>query len=250
MSRRLKLRLEYDGSDFSGWQKQQNARTVQGDLSETIARVLAGQGGGKFIDLQGAGRTDAGVHAFAQVAHLDCETRLGPKALKNLLNEALPPDIYIHAIEPAAANFHARHSATARQYLYRIGKRRNVFERKLLFVPNLGSLDLPAIQSAGASLLGMHDFSSFSSRPEREKSPQVLLQGLELLDEEEVLMLRVRASHFLWSMVRILVGSLLEVGKGKLTPETLAAALSTYDARLKNHKVPATGLFLEEVFYD
>lgn len=246
---RLKLTLEYDGSGFSGWQKQKHARTVQGCLIEAIQQVLASQGGGRYHDLQGAGRTDAGVHAFAQVAHLDCETRLSPRALKNLLNEALPPEIYLHRVEPVDKTFHARHSARARQYLYRIGKRRNVFERNLLYVPQQ-SFDLPLMEQAAGLLLGMHDFSSFSSRPEQEKSPQVLLQAIELIDEDEVLMIRVRASHFLWSMVRILTGALLEAGKGKLSPAQLQAALQIYDPQLKHHKLPASGLFLEEVVYD
>lgn len=245
---RFRLTLEYDGSAFSGWQKQKNARTVQGVLSEVIGQALLQQGGGRFKDLQGAGRTDAGVHAFAQVAHLDCETRLSAKALRNVINEALPPEIYILAIEKADPHFHARHSARARQYLYRIGKRRNVFEHKYQY-PLQARLDLDLMQTAAAPLLGMHDFRSFSFKPEKEPSPQVLLECLELLDEEDVLMIRVRASHFLWSMVRILVGSLIEVGKGKLEPEALSLALETYNPRLASFKAPACGLFLEEVIY-
>ena len=245
---RFRLLLEYDGSAFSGWQKQKNAETIQGTLIDAIGSQFSKFGHGRFIDLQGAGRTDAGVHAFGQVAHLDCETRLKPQALKNVINEALPPAINLLKVEPAAPDFHARHSAKSRQYLYRIGKRRNVFERQYMHVVT-HKLDLPRMQAAAGPLLGMHDFSSFSSDPQKEKAPMVLLQSLELFDEDEALLIRVKASHFLWSMVRILTGTLIEAGAGRLSPEQVRQALESYNPKLASLKAPACGLFLEAVEY-
>ncbi|HEY9843904.1 MAG: tRNA pseudouridine(38-40) synthase TruA [Candidatus Sericytochromatia bacterium] len=244
---RYKLVLEYDGSSYSGWQQQKNALTVQGSLIEAMGKVL-GNKGGKFIDLQGSGRTDAGVHAFAQVAHLDCETTLGPDVLLDRINAELPPSINVLSLEKVGKDFHARHSADSRQYLYRISRRRNVFESNYAHWVK-GELDLGLMHQAAGCLVGMHDFGSFSSKPEKERSTMVLIESYELMEEDEMIFFRLKASHFLWNMVRNLVGVLIEVGKGRLAPEQLEAALQSYNPRMTAHRAPACGLFLERVEY-
>lgn len=244
---RYKLTLEYDGTNYSGWQKQKNAKTIQGTLMETFARVLNASGG-KLVDIQGSGRTDAGVHALGQVAHMEAETSLSNQALLEQINQELPPSINLLKLEQTDERFHARHWATTRQYVYRISRRRNVFEKKyVLWVKE--DLNLDAMRQAARPLPGMHDFASFSSKPAKEKSTQVLLESLELLEEGDLILVRVRASHFLWNMMRNLVGTLVEIGKGKLPVAYLAQALESYHAELTQHRAPASGLFLEKVEY-
>lgn len=245
---RFKLTLEYDGSAYAGWQKQKNAVTVQGSLIEAIEAAFSENNSGQLIDLQGAGRTDTGVHAFGQVAHLDCKTALSAGKLLKRINEKLPPTIHILSLEPTDKNFHARHSARSRQYLYRISSVRSAFDFRYHHWVK-GELDQDKMNQALGYLLGMHDFASFSSSPEQEKSTLVLVESVELVAEDEMLMLRIKASHFLWNMVRNLVGVLIEIGKGRLKPEIIEQALQTYQPGLSKWRAPASGLFLEEVGY-
>lgn len=248
---RFKLTLEYDGSPYSGWQAQKHATTVQGTLTEAITRALEAHGG-RCVDLQGAGRTDAGVHARGQVAHLDAETRLHPSELLQAINSALPGTINLLTLEPADPRFHARHWASAREYTYRISRRRNVFEKKFLYwLPE--PFELAPMREAAAPLLGMHDFRAFSSKPSKEKSPRVLLEKLDISEQDEQVLIRVRGSHFLWNMVRNLTGALLEVGKGQLAPESLRAALEQGEQAtqaLTAYRAPANALFLDRVIYE
>lgn len=245
---RYKLTLEYDGSHYAGWQKQKNARTVQGILISALQQVLGNDPEGRFGDLQGAGRTDAGVHAYGQVAHLEAETSLSPAQLQQDTNQILPAAINILHVETADPRFHARHWADSRQYLYRISRRRNAFEKKYLcWIQE--DLDLTLMQKAAQAILGLHDFSSFSSKPAKEKSTQVQVEALEIWSEGDLILIRIRASHFLWNMVRNLVGVLIEIGKGQMPPETIAQALKTYLPELRQHRAPAAGLFLERVEY-
>lgn len=242
---RYKLTLEYDGTDYAGWQKQQNAATVQGTLIEAISRVLAASGG-SYADLQGSGRTDAGVHASGQVAHLDCETSLKPQVLLKRINEALPEDIALLTLEPADPRFHARHWASYRQYVYRISRRPSVFERRYAHVVT-HSLDLKAMKAAAELMQGMHDFSSYSGKPAKETSTRVLLESITITESHDLILIRVRGSHFLWNMVRILVGTLIEVGRGRLDLEQISMTLDDYTPDLVQLKAPAKGLCLEKV---
>ncbi|MCU0372191.1 MAG: tRNA pseudouridine(38-40) synthase TruA, partial [Ignavibacteria bacterium] len=131
---KFKIFLEYNGTNYAGWQKQKNAKTVQGTVINCIENIFSrSKGINKFIDFQGAGRTDRGVHALEQVAHLECETMLAPEILKLKLNDCLPSDINILEIEKTNNRFHARHSALSRQYLYKISKRRDAFEKRYIW---------------------------------------------------------------------------------------------------------------------
>lgn len=245
---RYKLTLQYDGSNYAGWQIQKNAaKTLQGTLIETLTTVLNNHQG-TFKALQGAGRTDAGVHAYGQVAHLECQTRLSVSELQEATNALLPPSLHILHLEQVPDRFHARHWADSRQYVYRISTRRNPFERKFVcWVKE--ELNTERMAKALQDLKGFHDFASFSRKPRQEKSTEVLMEQVELVSAEELILIRLRASHFLWNMVRNIVGTAVEVGKGNLSEDIFQQSLSTYNPALKNYRMPASGLFLETVNY-
>lgn len=241
------MTIQYDGSNYSGWQAQDNAQTIQGVLI-TAAQQVISEAGGVYKDLQGAGRTDAGVHAYGQVAHLEAQVDLSPAELQTRLNALMPPSVHILHFKKAHDRFHARHLANSRQYVYRISLDRNPFERKYVcWIKD--PLDLVQMESALKRIQGFHDFASFSRKPKKEKSTKVLLEHIELVQEQGLILIRVRASHFLWNMVRNIVGAAVEVGKGNLQESFLEEALANYNPELKNYRMPASGLFLEEVIY-
>jgi tRNA pseudouridine38-40 synthase len=197
---KFKIYLEYDGTRYSGWQKQPgqaDTKTIQGTLIKVIKKIFAEtRGKAKFIDLQGSGRTDAGVHALEQVAHLECETMIAPEILKFKINDELPSDINVIEIEKAPNNFHARHSAKSRQYLYVISKRRTAFEKKHVWWIK-DKLDVIKMKEASALFVGMHDFKSFSEKNSEDKSTKCLIEKLEITEDETKIFIRIKASHFL-----------------------------------------------------
>jgi len=242
---RFKIFLEYQGTRYRGWQIQKNARTVQGEISKALAVIFPG----KEFEFQGAGRTDAGVHALLQVAHLDVDTRLSPRDVRRRLNEQLPPDINILRVDVAPARFHARHHALARVYLYQIARRRTAFGKNYIWwVPD--QLDLNRMREAAQLLLGMRDFKSFTADEPEEKSTRVLIEKLEIAESGDLILIRIHGSHFLWKMVRRLVGVLVEVGRGKLTVEEVRRFLQFRSSRPAELTAPASGLFLERVLYE
>ena len=241
---KFKIHMQYDGSNFSGWQKQKNAKSIQGTLIEAIEKVFSSNSANQFIDLQASGRTDAGVHALEQVVHLECKTSIGANELKQKLNEELPHSINIFNVERADDRFHARHSAKSRQYVYKLSKKRNPFERK--FIWNIkDNLDISAMQEAANLLVGEHDFSSFSNKPAKEKSTFVNIESINIETVEGVIFIRVKASHFLWKMVRRIVGLLVEIGKGKIKKEFVNVALKQVTPEISTFTAPPMGLFLE-----
>jgi tRNA pseudouridine38-40 synthase len=246
---RLKFYIEYDGTNFSGWQKQKNAKSIQGSIIEAIEEVFArNSNGDTFADFQGSGRTDAGVHAYEQVAHLECTTSLDPETLKQKINEILPPAINILKIEKADERFHARHHARSRQYVYRISKRRKVFERKFAwFVKE--SLDVEKMRKAANLLVGFHDFKAFSEKPGKEKSTMVVVEKIKISESDDLIFIRIKASHFLWKMVRRITGVLVEAGRGRLKDNDLFTILEQKPEIASINTAPAAGLFLEKVFY-
>jgi tRNA pseudouridine38-40 synthase len=242
---RFKLTLEYAGTRYSGWQKQKNARTVQGDLERAIADAL----GDDDFECQGAGRTDAGVHALRQVAHLEARLALPLEAFRRRVNDGLPPDINVLTVNKAPHRFHARHSATARSYLYQVSRRRTAFAKPFVWWVK-EPLDIDKIRAAAARFDGMHDFRSFSDDDPDEKSTAVLIERIEVGEDDDLVLIRVIGSHFLWKMVRRMVGVLVNVGRGDLIAadiETFLRQPSGTPARLT---APASGLFLEAVFYE
>ncbi len=246
---RFKLAIEYVGTRYSGWQKQKNSRTIQGELITAIGKAFdKTRGVNKFIDLQGSGRTDAGVHAIEQIAHLDCETNLAPHILMMKLNDELPSDINILDISKAAQSFHARHSALSRQYLYRISRRRTAFEKKYVWWIK-DELDSKLMGNCAGLFIGMKDFSSFSEPDKEDKSTIVNVESAEIYDEDDLIIFRIRASHFLWKMVRRLTGVLTEAGRGLLSSDEISSFFEEYSDKPARLTAPPSGLFLEKVNY-
>lgn len=237
---RFRLLIEYAGTRYSGWQIQKNARTVQGELDRAIRAALRP----REFELYGAGRTDAGVHALAQVAHLDLYTSASPEQLRRRVNDELPADINIIQVSPVPHRFHARHDAVSRSYLYQISRRRTAFGKPYVWWIK-EPLDVGAMREAATRFVGLRDFHAFTDDSPAEKSTKVLVDRVELAEAGPLLLVRVRGSHFLWKMVRRIVGVLAAVGRGELAPGEVmggsvdAAALTA----------PAAGLFLEGVYY-
>jgi tRNA pseudouridine38-40 synthase len=242
---RFKLTIEYAGTRYSGWQIQKNARTVQGE----IARAVSEATDTTDFELYGSGRTDAGVHALAQVAHLDGPITLPPEALRRRLNDALPSDINILRIDSVRHRFHARHSVVGRSYIYQVARRRTAFAKPFVWWVK-EDLDLERMRAAARRFVGFHDFRTFSDVDPDETSTDVLIDTLDLHEDEDLIVFHVEGSHFLWKMVRRLVGVLVEVGRGGLTEEDAAQLLTTADGLPARLTAPASGLFLERVFYE
>lgn len=243
---RYKLTIEYDGTPFVGWQRQANGLSVQ-ELVETAARAICGE----TIGVCGAGRTDAGVHARGQVAHMDLPKEWSPDRLRDALNAHLRPrPVAILAAEPVTDRFDARFSAIKRHYLYRIVNRRAplTFERGRAWLVTR-RLDTEAMREAATCLLGKHDFSTFRAAECQARSP---LRTLDRLDVERVgdeIHIRASARSFLHTQVRSMVGSLEYVGAGKWSAADLRAALDAHDRRRCGVVAPAAGLYLVTVDY-
>jgi tRNA pseudouridine38-40 synthase len=241
---RFKLLIEYAGTRYSGWQIQQNAKTVAGEIERAIRDVSQR----KAFELYGAGRTDAGVHALGQVAHLELYTDLPPATLHARLNDALPSDIYIRALDKVAHRFHARHDAQARAYLYQISRRKTAFFKPYVWWIK-EFLDVGKMRDAARAFVGMRNFASFTADEPAEKSTKVLVDGLELAEDGDLVLIRVVGSHFLWRMVRRMVGVLAAVGRGDLSPRGVDDLLESESELPGRLTAPASGLFLERVFY-
>ena len=244
---RYKLTLEYAGTRYSGWQVQKNARTVQGELARALASAL-----GAPVETYGSGRTDAGVHAIGQVAHADCARTLPPETLVARVNDALPSDINVRHAERVPARFHARHSAVARSYLYQISTRRSAFAKPFVWWVK-DELDLDRMRAATRPLLGLGDFRAFTDDDPEDKSTRVLVSSVVIERHCALVLVRIVGSHFLWKMVRRVVGVLAAVGRGSLDPAEVASLVT--DATRESGgaaqlTAPASGLFLEHVTYD
>jgi tRNA pseudouridine38-40 synthase len=242
-----RLTVEYEGTRYRGWQEQKNARTVAGELRRALEAVLGGA-----VELGGAGRTDAGVHALEQVAHLRTARRgAEPGHLAAEVNERLPPDIHLLDLRPASERFHARHQAELRSYLYQVSRRRTALGKRFVWWVRR-PLDLRAMATAAARIAGDHDFAAFCEKPEDQTSTRVVVERVEVATAGDLVLVRVAASHFLWKMVRRLVGALVAVGAGELGSAELAALLDGERGtrfRPAEHTAPPSGLFLERVLY-
>lgn len=246
----FKLLLEYDGSRYSGWQEQKNARTVMGELRRAATQVFHGD-----VEMQGAGRTDAGVHALGQVAHIKVQRTVNeaPEKLLRRLNDLLPADIVVLDLVRAARNFHARHDAITRSYIYQISTRKQAFTKKTVWWVK-PPLDVRAMSRAAVLLIGRHDFICFraadAARP--DESTVVVVESAEIEAEGDIIQFRIEASHFLWRMVRRIVGCLVKVGTGELKEKDFGRLIEGHsDPRLDvaAWTAPASGLFLESVRY-
>jgi tRNA pseudouridine38-40 synthase len=246
---RFKLTIEYAGTRYSGWQIQKNARTVQGELDRAVRTVT----GRKDFELYGSGRTDAGVHASGQVAHLDVSTNLPPATLRTRINDELPHDINILHAVVVPHRFHARHDAAGRRYVYQIARRRTAFHKAYVWWVK-DRLDVERMRAAAAPFVGMRDFASFAESDDGAdradaRSTRVLVERLDIIEDGDLVLVVVDGSHFLWKMVRRLVGVLVEVGRGALDAKTAASYLMERSDAPARMTAPPSGLFLERVRY-
>ena len=239
-----RLTIEYEGTRYSGWQAQGNTqKTVQGHLIKAANQVLG------EVDLGGAGRTDAGVHASGQVAHLRVRKAGDPQQLVRKINDLLPHDIHVLDCVRAADNFHARHDATSRVYLYQISTRRSAFAKPFVWWIK-DRLDAKAMQQAAEQIAGRHDFSAFTDkRLAADESRIVVVEKCELARAGDLILVRIAASHFLWKMVRKIVAFLVEIGRGTMKPADLGARLHP-KAEPFQPTAPPSGLFLEAILYE
>ncbi|BCS33150.1 tRNA pseudouridine synthase A [Luteitalea sp. TBR-22] len=242
---RFRLLVEYNGTRYSGWQVQRNARTVQGDLLEAVQKVT---GRRDRVEVYGAGRTDAGVHALGQVAHLDVATTLPPATLLARLNEALPSDICVRDLRTVPHRFHARHDAVARRYVYQVSRRRTAFAKPFVWWVR-DPLDVEAMRRGAARLVGRLDYEAFTDDDADEKSTIVQVDAVEIVEDDALVLIRVTGSHFLWRMVRRMVGVLVRVGTGELREADVTRLLRGDGAEVARLTAPAAGLFLEQVLY-
>lgn len=242
---RFKLFIEYEGTRYSGWQKQENAKTIQGTLIKAAKEVF----GNNFVDIQGSGRTDGGVHAICQVAHLDAKTVLAPEIIRMKLNDLLPYDINILEVKKTSSNFHGRHDAKSRSYLYQVAKRRTAFGKNYVWWVK-DKLDFKKMESASKHFVGLNDFSSFSDDDPKEKSTKVLIDNVQLKEDGELILIRIIGSHFIWKMVRRIVGVLVEVGRGNKTENDILNYLNNKSNEPAKYTAPPSGLFLEKVIYE
>jgi tRNA pseudouridine38-40 synthase len=243
---RYKLTIEYDGTPFVGWQAQNNGVSVQGILTDAIAAFA-----GERAAVQGAGRTDAGVHALGQVAHVDFARDWEGDTVRDALNAHLRPHpIAVLAAERVAESFDARFSATKRHYLYRIVNRRADLALDLTRAWRIGRpLDADAMHAAAQTLVGRHDFTTFRAAECQAKSPVKTLDRLDVTHDGEEVRVAVSARSFLQHQVRSMVGSLVHVGEGKWSAANLAAALAARDRAACGQVAPPQGLYLVRVDY-
>lgn len=247
---RYKITIEYDGTNTLGWQRQLDGPSIQEYLENALSHLSANH---EPIPVQGAGRTDCGVHALAQVAHFDLERDIENWKLRDALNFYLREQdapVVILEVETVSSEFNARFSAQGRSYIYRILNRRSpsILEKnRVWWVPV--ELNLETMQQAAKHLLGKHDFSSFRAAACQAKSPIKTLDKLDIYKSNDEIIFKVEAKSFLHHQVRNIVGTLKLVGDGTITPETVKKILEAKDRRSAGPTAPACGLYLSGVWY-
>jgi len=243
--------LEYDGTRYRGWQVQENARSVAGEIQRAIRAI-----GAEMVDMGGSGRTDAGVHALRQTVHLRLRSPVAVEPFRAELNDALPHDINVLSLLAAADKFHARHDAVSRAYLYQIARRRAALAKKYVWWVKR-SLNAEAMARAAGLMEGRHDFRLFCERPADQSSTIVVVERVAVEKAGDLLLVRMVASHFLWKMVRRAVGALVRVGTGELSQDDLRrlidpaghAAGGLLESSVAEWTAPPSGLFLERAIY-
>lgn len=243
MMSRVRIDLEYDGTDFHGWQVQPGLRTVQGEMSRMLGRLL-----GRSVLPTGAGRTDAGVHARGQVCHVGSLSAAEAERLARALPEKCPADMEITAVTPVSRSFNARFSAIRRRYAYSIGLKRNVFRRNREWYV-YWKLDPGAMAEAAAMMIGAHDYSSFCKTDSLRENNACDVSVCRFDWSGDSGIFHVQANRFLHHMVRTMVGTLIEVGRGYRRPEEIPEILAARDRSFAGAMAPPQGLCLEEVGY-
>lgn len=241
---RYKLTVEYDGTRYSGWQLQKGAKSVQGTLIDACKLLFPNE----KIECYGAGRTDQGVHALAQVAHLDVNRNMKPAQLKHQLNDSLPHDVVITNVELAHPKFHARYDAVHRCYLYQISKRPSAFGKKMVWWVK-DPLNIETMKLVAELFVGMKDFKNFAEKSDEDKSTLVEISNIEIAEEGDLILIRVSGSHFLWKQVRRMVGVMVEAGRGKLSVKQIEQMFKQPNELIAELTAPPSGLYLEKVCY-
>lgn len=242
-----KLEIEYEGTRYRGWQIQHNANTIQGELQKVAYQLFSGK-----VELGGSGRTDAGVHAQSQIAHLrvsELKANVTPRQIQYGFNDLLPHDINVKRVQNAADDFDSRRDATARYYLYQISTRRTAFAKNFVWWIK-DDLRIAQMREAAELLVGRHDFYSFCEIDQEKKmSTIVKVEHAQIFTDGDLVCFRIGASHFLWKMVRRIVGMLAEVGRGKASVEEFHRLLKFQTNAAAKFTAPPSGLFLEKVLY-
>ncbi|HET6516262.1 MAG TPA: tRNA pseudouridine(38-40) synthase TruA [Thermodesulfovibrionales bacterium] len=256
--RRIRLAVQYDGTAYNGWQAQPSGTTIQRTLEKSIQKIT-----GDTVSLIGAGRTDAGVHAVEQVASFDSATKLDTTVLKRALNAVLPEDVRVFAVEDVQTDFHPRYSALRKRYVYLIANMEigsvPVFLKRYVWQISV-PLRAAEMKRAADYLCGRHDFSSFRGTGCGARSPVREVYAIDVQGFDEIhflcarfsgtfLKIAIEADAFLRHMVRNIVGTLVEVGRGKLTPQDIRGILEARDRKCAGPTAPAKGLFLDRVIY-
>ena len=247
MNRNIKIEIAYDGTAYNGWQRQENTnKTIQGILEFSISLLL-----NEVIEINGSGRTDAGVHAKGQVANFYTKSELNPNVFVNKLNLILPEDIKIMKVEEVEQGFHARRSARAKTYSYSIWNSdiSFVFGRKYVYEIE-PKLDFEAMKKASQFLIGEHDFRSFCSDKNMEKSSIRTINQIDMNQIGDKITISYEGSGFLYNMVRIMTGTLIEVGLLKRSPDSIASILDLKNREASGFTAPPQGLCLEHVYYE
>jgi len=247
MKNNYKMVLSYDGSRYFGWEHQPNTpMTIQGKLEQVLSRMT-----GQEVEVIGAGRTDAGVHARGMVANAHFETEFSEEEIRDYMNRYLPDDICVREVRQASDRFHSRYNALGKTYRYTcyVGGGKPVFDRKYVYVPE-EQPDVERMRAAAEYLTGTHDFASFCSNPRMKKSTVRKVDCIEISRKGAYLYFAYHGTGFLQHMVRILTGTLLEVGYGKREPENMAELLEVRQRSQAGFTAPAKGLCLLKVDYD
>ena len=245
--RNLKLFISYDGTNYCGWQRQKKRGTIQGRIEEALERLLQ-----EKVKLTGSGRTDSGVHAFSQVANFKTKSNLSLREIKRGLNGLLPKDIRIKNIISAPEKFNSRYNVLSKTYQYIISHQESPFlQDYAYFCPT--QLNLPAMRKAAKALLGKHDFKAFQAAGSRIKDSVRSIKKLSIRKKKTTLanliLIEIEADGFLYKMARNIIGTLLEVGKGKKVPQDIKKILDKKNRKFAGLTAPAKGLYLKEVKY-
>ena len=241
---RFKLTLEYDGTRYSGWQLQKTGKSVQGEMLDACSDLF----GTRDIDLYGAGRTDSGVHASGQVAHLEVSTDLLPLRIRYGINDRLPSDISVINAEHADPDFHARHDAVARSYIYQISRRRTAFGKKYVWWIK-DRLDTGKMNEVAGHFLGLKNYKSFTDDDQEQSSMKTKIIHSSVADFGDLIIFHVIGTHFLWKQVRRMTGVIVEAGRGKLDSGDVNSFFRNKSDVPAKLTAPPSGLFLERVYY-
>jgi tRNA pseudouridine38-40 synthase len=241
--RNIKLVLEYDGTDFVGWQSQTNGRSVQDVITNVLDQILQ-----EPITLIGAGRTDSGVHARGQVANFKTNSSLGVSSILAALNGTLPEDIYVHSAEEVDEKFHARFDAKERVYKYYIALKPTAIGRQYHWFVKY-DLDARLMNDVARQIIGEHDFESFTKSEALVPHYRCTVFGSEWTKTPSMLIYEIRANRFLHGMVRALVGTMVDIGRGYIPASAFQEIMAAKDRRKAGMAAPACGLFLEEIRY-